>query len=424
MGSWSVSCGISNIAITSGDDCVLLPLKENKSSEYHKYQPATLPIFGQYNDYGSMEDIIEDDNTKLIEEYFGVTIDEFVTFLVDGKFTYEREEAEEVQEKINHLDEIKEWRFMWIDRKAYEAMLTDVDEWHKGYGDYGTPEMLKLLGFEKIAESKTFENYDPKRFTQLWINKDGFEFYSDGQTLLTTGKGGKKKDMYVYHFGHGDEYSIETYVDVPKELDYLKGVNQLKTWRLMDETKRNEEYGWVMGSRYEFDRFSMRMDTLLNELMQTILDKNPDELTEEDKVQLEKLKVQVEKQKIEAKANERLHRKYYSNFDQWGDRLSDMAQLVKNLHPMSIQLLPHTLYLTPQCGEHKQHQFFLNRFAEINYVKMIDCECEPEELRKAKRYSEEEMKDIFKSVKSGKDLDEAIIERLEGELETQIENEA
>jgi hypothetical protein len=49
MGSWSV-CGISNISITSGNDCVLLPLKET-NGEYHRYSPTTLPIFGKYNDY-------------------------------------------------------------------------------------------------------------------------------------------------------------------------------------------------------------------------------------------------------------------------------------------------------------------------------------------------------------------------------------
>jgi hypothetical protein len=37
--------------------------------EYHRYSPATLPIFGKYNDYGGIEDIVIDDNTKLIEEH-------------------------------------------------------------------------------------------------------------------------------------------------------------------------------------------------------------------------------------------------------------------------------------------------------------------------------------------------------------------
>ena len=210
MGSWSVSCGISNIAITSGNQCVILPLKKNTGGSERDWQPATLPIFGEYNDYGGMEEIQEDDNTKFIEEHFGVGIDEFVTFLVDGKFTYEREEAEEVSEKMKNQAEAKNWRFMWIDRQVYDFMTVNLDKWEKGNLDYGTPEMMKLLGFELAEESDKFKNYEPKRFNKLW-KKGEVEFFSDGKTLLS------KKNQYVYAFGKGNETSIETYFEVPKE---------------------------------------------------------------------------------------------------------------------------------------------------------------------------------------------------------------
>ena len=115
MGSWSVCCGISNIAITSGKKCVLLPLKESIGSETRNWQPATLPIFGEYNDYGGMEEIEKDDNTALIEEHLGISIEEFVVFLTDGKFTYGREEAQEVAKKINNLSEVEK-RLRYNDR--------------------------------------------------------------------------------------------------------------------------------------------------------------------------------------------------------------------------------------------------------------------------------------------------------------------
>lgn len=51
MGSWSVYCGISRMSITSGDECVFLPLKKGYG-EYLPYYPATLPIYGTYDDYG------------------------------------------------------------------------------------------------------------------------------------------------------------------------------------------------------------------------------------------------------------------------------------------------------------------------------------------------------------------------------------
>lgn len=139
MGSWSVSCGISNIAITSGNECCIIPLIESHH-EYGGYVPTTLPIFGRYNDYGGMEDIVEDENTKLIENYLGITIAELVEFLVDGKFTYDRSEVKPIAKKLNangKLEEVAKWRFMWVDKQVYEVMTKNYDKWEVGHHDYG-----------------------------------------------------------------------------------------------------------------------------------------------------------------------------------------------------------------------------------------------------------------------------------------------
>jgi len=331
MGSWSVCCGISNIAITSGNKCVLLPLKENCGSETRDWQPATLPIFGEYNDYGGIEKIEEDDNTKLIEEHFGISIYEFCEFLVDGKFTYGREEAKEIFKKIKNKKEVEEWRFMWIDRQVYDFMKIYQDEYHKGYMDFGTPKMLKLLGFELVKESDSFNNYDPKRFKQLW-KKGDVEIFSDGRTILT------KENQYVYHFGKGNETSIETYFEVPKELEYLKGKSQYEAWRLMESHKVKSEIGWILGNRYDFD------------FVEEFLSKK------------------VCEPKI-------LYKKYFSDLQRFGDRIAQLINVNQNLHPMSGQFSPHVLYLTPQCGEYEMHQKILEKFAEIN---KSYCHCENE----------------------------------------------
>ena len=119
MGSWSVYCETSKIAITAGDECVILPIRKNTGRGYQPNMPACLPIFGTYNDYGGMEDIIEDENTKLIESHFGITIDEFVVLFVDGHLTYNREEADEIKGRINCWEELEDWNFMWINREVY-----------------------------------------------------------------------------------------------------------------------------------------------------------------------------------------------------------------------------------------------------------------------------------------------------------------
>ena len=331
MGSWSVSCGISNIAITSGQECVLLALKEARSEE-RKWQAATLPIFGEYNDYGGIKNIVEDENTKLIEDHFGITIDEFATFLVDGKFTYDRDEAKDVAKKMKNFDEAKEWRFMWIDKQVYDFMIVSYDNYHKGYNNYGTPKMLTDFGFHLVKGAK-IKNYDPSRFNQLW-KKDYLELYSDGSTLLS------QKDEYIYHFGKGkkNKTSLEHYFDVPKEFDYLKGMMSHESWRTKSKVDALEELSFIIAPKYYVNRISLTL------------------------------------------ADKKLFDKYCSNLNSFGDIMASLINVVRNLHPMSGQFSPHVLYLTPQCGEYSEHQKLLEKFAEINKSYISEEEDDEEEL--------------------------------------------
>ncbi len=339
MGSWSVSCGISNIAITSGHSCVLLPIKENRNNETEGYCPATLPIFGEYNDYGGIENIEENANTKLIEEHFGITISEFCEFLVDGKFTYDRSEAKDIQARLTN-NEVEQWRFMWIDRKVYDFMIVNQDKYHKGYMDYGTPEMLTLLGFNLIETKETFKNYDPKRFNQLW-KKGDVEVFSDGSTILT------KKNRYVYHFGKGDETSIETYFEIPQELHFLKELHAHEAWRLSGKRKGKADLKYIFGERYgdDFD-----LESLYQEFAES------------------KGEVYIPKVKVEKK----LHKKYLADLETFGDSIAQLLNVKLNLYCMSGYFSPHKLYSTPQCGEFVQHQILLEKFAEINKSYIYD----------------------------------------------------
>jgi hypothetical protein len=95
VGCFNVACSISNISIDGGDPIVFIPLLPNacqvNENGEHVLNPGTqitgiddlfipfcLPIQGFYNEYGSLERIIEDENTKAIESFFGITIKEFV----------------------------------------------------------------------------------------------------------------------------------------------------------------------------------------------------------------------------------------------------------------------------------------------------------------------------------------------------------
>jgi len=96
MGSFSVACSISKITISEGDKCIIVPLIPNPrricadtgchrinpksmlSSPMEYFMPLCLPIKGKYNDYGSIKNIEKNENTKVIEKFFGISIEDFV----------------------------------------------------------------------------------------------------------------------------------------------------------------------------------------------------------------------------------------------------------------------------------------------------------------------------------------------------------
>lgn len=337
MGSWSVSCGISNIAITSGNECCIIPLKENHS-EYGGYLPITLPIFGVYNDYGGMEDIIKDENTKLIENYLGISIDEFIEFLVDGEFTYNRREVKPIREKLEKsgkLEEVANWRFMWVDKKVYNFMSINHDEWQKGHHDFGTDEMLKLFGF-KLVENAKIENYDTKRFNKKYQHGEVF-VYSDGNTMLS------EKNNFIFYTDKGCESSLASYISIPEELKFIKDKTKKEIWRFMSPRDYKQKLGYIFGRRENHfldEEFLERMINKLKEAGQELIDK-------------------YTKPKS-------IYEQYFLNMEEFGDKIVCLSNVRNNLSPMSSRFFPHVLYLTPQCGEYQHHQILLEEFVKIN----------------------------------------------------------
>ena len=106
MGSFNVGCGLSNMSIGAGTEIALFPLLPNYMQGFEKddnlkvtipvtsnlvsndgsyilYRPLSLPIFGAYDDYGGIEDIEEDVNTKSIEDFFKCKIGAFAHIITN-----------------------------------------------------------------------------------------------------------------------------------------------------------------------------------------------------------------------------------------------------------------------------------------------------------------------------------------------------
>lgn len=341
MGSWSVSCGISNIAIVSGNECCIIPIK-GSSQDYGGYLPVTLPIFGVYNDYGGMEEIVKDKNTELIENYLGITIEEFVEFLVDGKFTYDRSEVKPITKKLEDngkLSEVKDWRFMWVDKKVYDVMSQNYDKWERGNHNFGTPEMLNLLGFEEVNDG-SIENYDPKRFNKKYKKGDSF-FYSDGNTLLSD------KNQYIFYTDKGNENSLCNYMELPAELEYIKEKTGAEVWRILSRKDRMDKIGYIFGTVRGYLSAMEFMELVIGGIKE-----RGEEIPED----------------IADRIKKEISIMYFDDMEEFGDRMVGLCNVRSNMHAMSSRFYPHVLHLTPQCGEYEIHQILLDEFAKINRV--------------------------------------------------------
>lgn len=169
MGSFSVACSISKISINYGDKCVVIPIYKNPiykdsysgylAGPCDRYMPLVFPIFGYYNDYGGIKYIEKDENTKLIENYFGVSIEDFIECI-----NYRNYDKINDDNKRKMLEDVY---FMYVLSDVYEycyknnrndyfynkkSVLKNLDEGIKTLNDLVAFEFKKenyLIGKEK-----------------------------------------------------------------------------------------------------------------------------------------------------------------------------------------------------------------------------------------------------------------------------------
>lgn len=330
MGSWSVYCGISNITITCGQKCVLLPLKKAGDDRgrggYFSYIAAAPPIFGEYDDYGGVEEIEKDDYTDLVESHFQCKIEEFCQFFTRGII---RQDEEDYPIHLMENEEMKDWDFMFIDRKVYDYFSKYVMKSDRGHLDFGRPEILKLLGFEFVGESNKNPTYDPKRFNQHWKFQDK-DFWGDNHWLSC----GKES---VYFFD-GEYSSLSSFITIPEELKWLGEVSMVQLWTYLKPEDQKQSILWFFGvsAREAMSdllqgviEYNEKLGTPLTEALQELYAK----YGKKDKTLLDKIK---------------------NNLDKYGQRCSEMTNIAINMRPLSGDFRPHHPYLTPQCGEREE----------------------------------------------------------------------
>lgn len=357
MGSSSVYCGISNIAITGGNQAVLLPLKSSKNylrNSYLPYLPATLPIFGEYDDYGGIENIERDKNVELIEDYFDMSIEDFCRF-----FTYPFRDRD--PELSKHFPK---GEFMWIDRKVYDFMSSKgLGYYGAGHFDFGNPVILNLLGFKYNGINCDNNTQQPNRYKHEW-EKQGKLFYSDNTWLHADDSG-------IYNF-NGKWNSLEQYIDLEPEYFWLKEKMTCQLWSHFDKKLLYDRIFWIIGGdKHESDISDLLLESfnlycnLIEEAEKEGDTEKIERLQKGLKNVSEKLKEKQGKNKDEISLKN-LTKKYIDDYQNFGDLISQLVVLRHNLHSMSGHFKPYVQYMTPQCGERDLHDCLMEKFRQIN----------------------------------------------------------
>lgn len=206
MGCFNVSCGITGISMYC-DKAVLIPLAQMYETNLIGsnlisneginifFSPFTLPLFGNLDSYGRLEDVIKDVNVECIEKFFSTKIEDFCERLTTFEGT--------TIDLCNLVGARKSPPSgMWVNYEIWKTMIKQCPDgfgksmrhciWTNGLI---TPYVLGLIGF-------IFKRDDQNRarYNKLYTNKNfpEVEIWSDGNwiNLLIN-----NKEEAVYELG-------------------------------------------------------------------------------------------------------------------------------------------------------------------------------------------------------------------------------
>ena len=178
----------TNYFDTKDPNVVIKPTPTLSSCEPDSlFMPRFLPIVGEYGDYCQMESIKKDKNTKYIEEYFGITIEQFVREVGKGNHT------KQSYCKNDKADELAAMSGMFEHYEVYKALIKEGNKQMVAYEHLGLhAETLELLGFKE--EDK---DTGDKRYNRYYSHKELKKacVYSDG-TWIRLVIGDKEESAY------------------------------------------------------------------------------------------------------------------------------------------------------------------------------------------------------------------------------------
>ena len=225
MGCFNKIGFVSGLPIQCGDKTVLIFLDGKNNSEEKSgvvysddfFAPTLFPIFGNYDDYGKIENIIRDENVKFIEDLFGVDIDYLVEAVDDksvGRYQSEKYKVKKNKELFNKLT------FALEKKEVYDFMASKKrTSWNiSNVGQY----WLNKFGFI-LQEEKSRDDRYTKKYIHPEIKK--FDLLSDG-TWSHFVKKGTIEAINVEKYGTYGTYHPEQLFTVMTGMDVKMNISE------------------------------------------------------------------------------------------------------------------------------------------------------------------------------------------------------
>lgn len=188
MGCFGINGCISKLPVVYQDKCFLMigvsNKKETQTSPFSfgtgfLFAPIALPVFGQYNDYGCVDEIVRDKNVETIEEIFEVDIDDIIDaidnvmadrYSKDGK---EKKLCENVLKKLNIDSKNYSLTFIIDHQFVYDAIANlDIDV------GYDFKESLKVTKQFPYTLEDYIKDFDFQKKYDTFGDASGYDFYS------------------------------------------------------------------------------------------------------------------------------------------------------------------------------------------------------------------------------------------------------
>ena len=181
MGCWNGTCGITQMPIKAGEKVALIFLMENKYADHggsgfcysdNQYSPITIPIFGEYNDYGAIEEISRRNKTIVFNHLIEL-IDNKQLIITSTDDNAEKPKDYEELFDIIHDDGLQTEDggivgFMLIHVDVYTALVEDMKS-RAVYGQYWTHGKKLAMGAEEYLKKAVENNKKMKELKSKFL---------------------------------------------------------------------------------------------------------------------------------------------------------------------------------------------------------------------------------------------------------------